>query len=67
MSLSPKVKADIDSKSHFELLRERRVSPIGDPRFQGDSGKYWGERVEALRAADPRQGSANSRGVGNGC
>lgn len=49
MNLTPELKAEIDSKSYTELLRRWRHTPCGDTMFQGESGKYWGERLAELR------------------
>jgi hypothetical protein len=49
MDLTPKLKAEIDSKTIYELLRGWRFAPAGASIFQGESGKYWGERMAELR------------------
>ena len=48
--LDPKVKAEIDSLSYEQLLSAWRFASAGDLRFQGESGKYWAERMKELRA-----------------
>lgn len=49
MNLTPELKAEIDGKSYTELLRRWRHAPLGDTMFQGESGKYWNERLAELR------------------
>lgn len=50
MNLTPENKAAIDAKSYTQLLRRWRFAPAGDPWFMGETGKYWSERMAALRA-----------------
>lgn len=61
MNLTPELKAEIDAKSHYELLSRWRYAPSGDPMFQGESGKYWGERMAEKKAEDPGQAVADSK------
>ncbi len=49
MDLTPENKKIIDAKSYEQLLGRWRNAPIGDPWFQGETGKYWGERMAKLR------------------
>lgn len=49
MELTAKNKAHIDSFYYEHLLSRWRFAPIGDPWFQGETGKYWGKRLKALR------------------
>ena len=49
MELTEKNKAHIDSLSYKQLLHSWRFSPSGNPWFQGETGKYWGERMSELR------------------
>ena len=49
MELTPENKSIIDNKSYEELLSGVRFAPIGDPWFQGETGKYWGERMSEMR------------------
>jgi hypothetical protein len=49
MDLTPQNKAHIDSLSYQGLLSRWRFAPVGDPWFQGEAGKYWGERMKELR------------------
>lgn len=50
MELTPGNKAIIDGKSYHQLLSRWRFSPAGDPWFQGETGKYWAERMSELRS-----------------
>ena len=65
MAISVKEKAKIDALSYEELLRQWRYAPLGDKRFQGDTGLYWSDRMEELRrgGVDP---VAASKAVGWG-
>ena len=63
MELTPELKAEIDAKSHYELLDGWRFSPVGDKMFQGESGEYWGKRMAELRDKDPAQAVANSKAL----
>ena len=49
MDLTPENKEIIDGKSYTQLLSKWRFAPTGDPWFQGETGKYWGERMAELR------------------
>ena len=35
----------IDNASYEELLRKWRFGPAGDPIFEGDTGKHYGEII----------------------
>ncbi len=50
MDLTPENKKIIDDQSYESLLRSWRYAPSGDTRFQGATGKYWGERMKELRS-----------------
>ena len=49
MDLTPENKKTIDEKSYQALLSGWRFAPAGDLWFQGETGKYWGERMAKLR------------------
>ena len=49
MDLTPENKNKIDNMSYESLLSHWRFAAIGDPWFQGETGKYWGERMAELR------------------
>lgn len=51
MKLTPENKASIDARSYEGLLSQLRFAPAGDPWFEGETGKYWGERMKELREA----------------
>lgn len=50
MQLTPEQKAKIDAMDYEDLLRQWRFARPGDPRFLGDSGRYWSERMKDLRS-----------------
>ena len=52
MNLTPENKQYIDALSYEELLSRWRFAPPGDPWFQGETGKYWADRMEAKRGED---------------
>ena len=60
MYLTPENKAHIDAMSYDGLLGKWRFAPPGDPWFQGETGKYWGNRMKELREAE----GGNERHVG---
>lgn len=62
VDLTPERKAYIDSLSYEQLLRCWRFAPIGDPWFQGGTGKYWSRRMRELR--DTADHVAASKRVG---
>ena len=49
MKLTKHNKRYIDSLDYEQLLSRWRFAPIGDPWFQGETGDYWGERMNELR------------------
>ena len=65
MELTAERKAVIDGKSYMELLRGWRFHEVGDLWFQGETGKYWGDRMAELRAAGADHvGASKSLGWG---
>ncbi len=60
MTLTPAVKNQIDRMTYEELLRRWRFSE-SDPIFQGESGKYYAKRMEAIR---PQNHAEISKRVG---
>lgn len=66
MKLTPEMKAEIDAMSYEDLLRGWRFAKIGDERFQGEVGEYWGKRMFGLRDADPAAAVAASKRIGWG-
>jgi len=63
MELTKKNKQIIDDKSYEQLLREWRNSPSGDPWFNGETGKYWGNRMNEI---EPENHVAISKKIGWG-
>jgi len=49
MDLTSENKEHIDNMSYESLLSQWRNSPDGNPWFQGETGRYWGERMNELR------------------
>ena len=64
MDLTPENKASIDARSYEGLLWKWRNAPAGDPWFQGETGKYWGERMAKLRSEDEGGAVAASKRIG---
>ena len=62
--MTPEQKAYIDSLNYEQLLSQWRFAPIGDTRFQGESGEYWGKRMAELRNADPAGAVQASKNIG---
>lgn len=50
MKLTDENKKYIDSLSYEGLLSRWRFAPSGDPWFQDETGKYWGDRMKELRS-----------------
>ena len=50
MELTPERKQTIDNMPYKELLCEWRYAAMGDVWFQGETGKYWAERLGTLRS-----------------
>lgn len=50
MELTEERKKRIDSMSYENLLSHWRFARIGDPWFQGETGKYWADRMKELRS-----------------
>jgi len=66
MELTKIRKNYIDSLSHYHLLSKWRFAPNGDEWMQGETGKYWGERMAKLRDEDHAQAVRNSKEMGWG-
>ena len=62
MNLTPENKASIDARSYEGLLSHWRFAPAGDPWFQGETGKYWGERLAQLRTSSDHVGASKAIG-----
>lgn len=50
MEMTKERKAEIDAMDYEQLLSRWRFAVVGDSWFQGESGKYWGDRMKELRA-----------------
>lgn len=50
-SLTDEHKTWIDAASYEDMLRRSRFSPVGDPMFQGEAGKYFAEVMAEKRLA----------------
>lgn len=50
MDLTPENKEYIDSLDYEQLLSHWRFAPVGDKWFQGETGDYWGKRMNELRS-----------------
>jgi zona occludens toxin (predicted ATPase) len=44
-------KTSIDAMSYEEMLKLWRFSPLGDPLFQGETGKYFSKKMYEKKAA----------------
>jgi hypothetical protein len=64
MQLTPEQKRDIDSRSYESLLRHWRFAAAGHPVFQGETGKYWLDRMQAMKMKDPAGAVAASKRIG---
>ena len=64
MKLTPEIKAEIDGMSYMSLLSRWRFAPIGDEIFQDESGKYYSDRMFALKNADPAAAVSASKAIG---
>jgi len=49
MKLTPENKKEIDKMSYESMLSQWRVSPSGNPWFEGETGQYWKKRMTELR------------------
>lgn len=49
MDLTPENKDYIDSLDYKQLLRHWRFAPVGDKWMQGETGEYWGKRMNEIR------------------
>ena len=64
MELTEERKAHIDGLSYEQLLSKWRFAPMGESWFQGETGKYWGDRLAEKRDADPGGAVAASKLIG---
>ena len=66
MDLTPENKALIDKMSYTQLLNKWRFAPSGDPWFQGETGEYWGDRMNEKRNENPGAAVQASKDIGWG-
>ena len=64
MELTEANKKHIDGLSYCGLLEHSRYAPIGDPWFEGETGKYWVRRVAEKRDENPTGAVADSKAIG---
>lgn len=62
MDLTAENKKYIDSLSYKDLLTQWRFAPVGNPWFQGETGKYWGDRMAELRSTVDHVGISKEMG-----
>jgi hypothetical protein len=62
--MTPEEKAWIDSATLYELLYKWRFAISGDPYFQGDTGGYFLDVMEAKRKANPHAWTQASKDMG---
>ncbi len=66
MTLTPDNKTYIDSLDVYTLLSRVRFALPGDEWFQGETGAYWMERLNAVRAQDNEAYVSASKDMGWG-
>ena len=64
MDLTPTKKAYIDGLDYRSLLSRWRFAPAGNKWFQGETGAYWGSRMNELRNTNPAEAVAASKSLG---
>jgi hypothetical protein len=64
MNLTPENKKHIDGLTYNALLGHWRFAPVGDPWFQGETGKYWSERMKELRDRPETDHVGTSKALG---
>ena len=64
MKLTDELRKEIDGMSYVGMLYKWRFAPIGDELFQDESGKYFSNRMFALRDADPDAAVTASKKIG---
>ncbi len=66
MELTEELKREIDGKTILEILRNARFGLLGDPMLEGESGRYWMDRMKELRSEDNAAFVAASKMLGWG-
>lgn len=64
MKLTKENKEHINSLSYECLLSKWRFAPSGEPWFEGETGKYWGERMSELKNKNPGEAVSASKSIG---
>ena len=64
MELTGENKKYIDSLGYESLLSRWRNAPVGDKWFEGETGTYWGTRMQELKEKDPDGAVAASKSIG---
>ena len=62
--MTPEQKKWIDEASYEDLLRKWRFASVGEPMFQGDTGKYYSKVMNEQRSADPGGHVRASKSIG---
>ena len=65
MELTKENKEHIDGMSYESLLRGVRFHPVGSPWFQGETGEYWGKRMNELRKTSDHVAASKRIGWGD--
>lgn len=64
MKLTSENKKAIDGQNYARLLAKWRFAPPGEAWLQGETGKYWGDRMAELRDKDPAAAVQISKDLG---
>ena len=65
MTLTEKLKNEIDEMPYTDMLRKWRHSELGDPLFQDDSGEYFAQVMTIKKhALTPSERVQASKAVG---
>lgn len=64
MELTKENKEYIDGLDYEQLLSQWRFAPVGNPWFQGETGKYWKKRMGEKRSEDPNGTVQASKNIG---
>ena len=62
--MTPEQKKWIDEATYEELLRKWRFAPVGEPMFQGNTGKYYSKVMKERRSANPAGHVSASKSIG---
>lgn len=64
MELTAELKAQIDGRSYYQMLKKWRFTPAGDDMFSGESGTYYSKVMLEKRDADPEGATQDSKDIG---